>query len=64
VVTIELRAVAGLTIPLVDPTFTPDAAAAAVTDGTDNTNAPFTDQFPYIGAPAGGFQSLPGTPAA
>ena len=28
VVTIELRAVAGLTIPLVDPTFTPDGAAA------------------------------------
>jgi Domain of unknown function (DUF4331) len=64
VVTIELRAVAGLTIPLVDPTFTPDAAAAAVTDGTDNTNAGFTDRFPYIGAPAGGFQSMPGTPAA
>jgi hypothetical protein len=64
VVTIELRAVAGATIPLVDPTFTPDAAAAAVTDGTDNTNAPFTDHFPYIGAPAGGFPSMPGTPAA
>ena len=27
VVTIEIRAVAGLTIPLVDPTFTPDGAA-------------------------------------
>jgi len=64
VVTVELRAVAGATIPLVDPTFTPDAAAAAVTDGTGNTNAGFTDHFPYVGAPAGGFQSLPGTPAA
>ena len=64
VVTIELRAVAGLTIPLVDPTFTPDGAAGAVTDGTDNTNAGFTDHFPYVGAPAGGFQSMPGTPAA
>ena len=39
VVTIELRAVAGLTIPLVDPSFTPDGAASAVTDGTTNTNA-------------------------
>jgi len=64
VVTIELRAVAGATIPLVDPSFTPDAAAGAVTDGTDNTNAGFTDHFPYVGAPAGGFQSMPGTPAA
>jgi len=64
VVTIELRAVAGATIPLVDPTFTADAAAAAVTDGTGNTNAGFTDHFPYVGAPAGGFQTLPGTPAA
>lgn len=62
VVTIELRAIAGLTIPLVDPTFTPDAAAAAVTDGTSNTNAPFLDSFPYLGTPAGGSQSLPGTP--
>ena len=64
VVTIELRAVAGATIPLVDPSFTPDAAAGAVTDGTENTNAGFTDHFPYVGAPAGGFQSMPGTPAA
>ncbi len=62
VVTVELRAIAGLTIPLVDPSFTPDAAAAAVTDGTSNTNAPFLASFPYLGTPAGGFQSLPGTP--
>ncbi|HEY5876776.1 MAG TPA: DUF4331 domain-containing protein, partial [Ilumatobacteraceae bacterium] len=34
VVTIELRAVAGITYPLVDPTFTPDAAAGAIADGT------------------------------
>jgi Domain of unknown function (DUF4331) len=64
VVTIELRAIAGATIPLVDPTFTPDGAAAAVTDGTTNTNAGFTDHFPYIGAPAGGYQSKPGTAVA
>jgi Domain of unknown function (DUF4331) len=64
VVTIELRAIAGLTIPLVDKAYTPDGAAAAVTDGTTNTNAGFTDHFPYVGAPAGGYQSRPGTPAA
>ena len=62
VVTIELRAVAGLTIPLVDKSFTPDAATSAITDGTRNTNAAFLGHFPYLGTPAGGFQSRPGTP--
>ena len=38
VVTIELRAIAGLTIPLVDPSFTPDGAVSAIADGTTNTN--------------------------
>ena len=64
VVTVELRAVAGLTIPLVDPSYTPDGAAAAVTDGTGNTNSPYLDAFPYLGTPAGGYQSTPGTGAA
>jgi hypothetical protein len=64
VVTVELRAVAGLTIPLVDPTFTPDAATSVIKDGTSNTNAPLLDHFPYLGTPAGGFQTTPGTPAA
>jgi hypothetical protein len=31
---------AGLTIPLVDKTFTPDGAASAIKDGTTNTNSP------------------------
>ena len=63
VVTVELRAVAGATIPLVDPSFTPDGAASAVTDATGNTNAPYLDTFPYLGTPAGGYQTTPGTPA-
>ncbi len=63
VVTVELRAVAGLTIPLVDPSYTPDGAASAVKDGTTNTNAPYLDHFPYLGTPAGGYQTTPGTPA-
>ena len=50
-VTIEIRAVAGLTIPLVDPSFTPDGAASAVQDGTTDTNAPLLDTFPYLGLP-------------
>ncbi len=64
VVAIELRAVAGATIPLVDPTFTPDAASAGLTDGTSNTNLPYLDTFPYLGNPAGGYQTAPGQPAA
>ena len=61
VVAIELRAVAGATIPLVDPAFTPDGAAAVLTDGTTNTNPPFLAEFPYLGTPAGGYQTTPGT---
>ena len=64
VVTIELRAVAGLTIPLVDPSFTPDGAAGAVTDGTTNTNAATTDAFPFLGLPGGGYETVPGTTSA
>jgi hypothetical protein len=64
VVTIELRAVAGLTIPLVDSSFTPDGAASAVADGTTNTNAAITGTFPYLGLPGGGYQTVPGTTAA
>ncbi|CUR59609.1 conserved hypothetical protein [metagenome] len=64
VVTIELRAVAGLTIPLVDPSFTPDGAASAVEDGTADTNAPTWPYFPYLGTPGGGYQTTPGTTQA
>ncbi|WP_370248224.1 DUF4331 domain-containing protein [Nocardioides sp.] len=64
VVTIELRAVAGVTIPLVDDTFTPDGAAAAVQDGTSNTNAELLDDFPFLGLPGGGYQTTPGETSA
>ena len=64
VVTIELRAVAGLTIPLVDPSYTVDDAVGLVSDGTTNTNAGVTGTFPYLGLPGGGYQTEPGTTAA
>jgi hypothetical protein len=64
VVTIELRAIAGATIALVDPSYTPDSAASAVTDGTTNTNAPLLKAFPYLGLPGGGYQTVPGTTKA
>ena len=64
IVAIELRAVAGATIPLVDPSFTPDGAAGVLVDGTSNTNSPLLTSFPYMGTPAGGYQTTPGTPAS
>ncbi|MGQ0616329.1 MAG: DUF4331 domain-containing protein [Acidimicrobiia bacterium] len=58
VVTIELRAVAGLTYPLVAPGYTPDGAAGLIEDGTFVPPAPrdFLDEFPYLGTPHSGFE--------
>jgi hypothetical protein len=59
VVTIELRAIAGVTFPLVDKTFTPDKAAGQVTDGLgpSSVSAPYLSQFPYLGVPYSGFDN-------
>jgi hypothetical protein len=59
VVTIELRAIAGVTVPLVDPTYKPDAAAGAITDGLTAKSVPggYLDQFPYLGVPHSGFST-------
>ena len=66
VVTVELRAVAGLTIPLVDPSFSPDGAASLIQDGTalppaSNNLPAFLNTFPYVPLPGGGYQTIPGT---
>jgi hypothetical protein len=63
VVTIEIRAIAGATYPLVHPAFTPDGAAGAVTDGLTSSNADVTAMgtenylttFPYLGVPYDGY---------
>ena len=63
VFTIELRCIAGVTYPLIDPTFTPDAAAGAVTDGLTTDASDQTAEgtiqllasFPYLGTPHSGF---------
>jgi Domain of unknown function (DUF4331) len=63
VVTIALRAMAGATLPLVDKTYTPDAAASQITDGLTasgtDTSAMGTENyllgFPYLGTPHSGF---------
>ena len=62
IVSVELRAIAGATIPLVDPSFTPDGAASVIKDGTSNTNAPYLNKFPYLGTPASGYSTKPGVP--
>ncbi|MGH9005251.1 MAG: DUF4331 family protein, partial [Acidimicrobiia bacterium] len=55
VVTIELRAVAGVTIPLVDDTFTPDGAASVIEDGTFPPVRNLLADFPYVGHPKAGY---------
>ena len=65
VVTVELRAVAGAILHLVDPSFTPDAAVGLITDGlTDNSpGGPYLDQFPYLGVPYDGYDHPSARPA-
>jgi hypothetical protein len=62
VVTIELKAVAGATIPLVDKSYTPDAAVSAVTQGVASNAAAYQSTFPYLADPYPGFSNPPNTP--
>jgi hypothetical protein len=63
VVTIEVQAVAGATLQLVDTSFTPDGAASLVNQGLTNNGADTTakstenylSSFPYLGVPYSGF---------
>jgi hypothetical protein len=60
IVTVELRAIAGLTIPLVDDTFTPDGAAGLINDGTQVLgDVTYLNVFPYLGHPVSGYDVLP-----
>jgi hypothetical protein len=59
VVTIELRAIAGLTYPLVAPSYTPDGAVAAITDGLSDADTTYLGTFPYLGTPQSGYQTTP-----
>ena len=55
VVAIELRAIAGVTLPLVRPSYTPDGAAALLTDGTSNAEG-YLATFPYLMHPNEGYE--------
>ncbi len=69
ITTIELRAIAGATIPLVDPSFTADGAAALISDGTAGpapldgsqppANVSYLDTFPYLDHPKSGYDTVP-----
>jgi hypothetical protein len=58
VVTIELRAFAGLTYPLVAK-YAPDGAAAAIADGLTDASTSYLPTFPYLGTPQSGYQTSP-----
>jgi hypothetical protein len=55
VVSIELKAIAGATIPLVDPSFMPDGAIADVSDGVTGAGLSLLSSFPYLGTPYSGY---------
>ncbi len=57
VVSISLRAIAGVTFSLVDATFKPDAAAKAVEQGLSikNVSSGLLKKFPFLGTPFDGF---------
>lgn len=59
VVTIEVRAIAGAVLHLVDPGFTPDGAAAVVSQGVDPDpdGTRYMSGFPYLGTPKDGFHT-------
>ena len=68
VATIEIRAIAGATLPLVDPSFKADAAAGAVSMGLTsgpsdrdaNDTVTYLSTFPYLGLPHSGFAAHTG----
>jgi hypothetical protein len=57
IVSIELKAVAGATIPLVDGSFTPDAAVGAVKSYITPANDRYQATFPYLGTPHDGYDT-------
>jgi len=59
VVSISLRAIAGVTVPLVDEKFKPDAAAALVEQGLSakDASSKLLKKFPYLGVPFDGFNN-------
>ncbi len=55
VVSIDLRAFAGLTYPLVDPSYKPDGAASLLTEGLTPPADLYQSSFPYLAPALDGF---------
>jgi hypothetical protein len=72
VATIELQAIAGATLPLVHPSFTPDGAAGLVSFGLTSSPGDLTAKgterylptFPYLGHPYSGWSNPATTPVS
>jgi hypothetical protein len=64
VVTIELRALAGATIPLVDNSYKVDAVVSAVSDGAPSEASCYQSTFPYLADPHDGYDNPSTTPTA
>jgi hypothetical protein len=60
IVNIELQAIAGLTYPLVDPSYKPDDAASKLTQGLTPRKDRYQATFPYLGTPHDGFDTPSG----
>ena len=56
-VAVEVRAVAGATIPLFDKGYSPDAAVAALTQGFGPGRDRYISIFPYLGTPRDGYHT-------
>jgi hypothetical protein len=52
---IYLQVAAGVIYPLVNPSFTPPAAAKLLSDGVNEPKAPFLTSFPYLPTPFDGY---------
>ena len=57
VVTIELQALAGATIPLVDKSYKVDAVVSAVSDGAPSEPSCYQSTFPYLADPHDGYDN-------
>ena len=57
VVSIELRAIAGVTFALVDKEYKPDAAAGLLTEGLEPAANRYQSTFPYLAPPLDGFDT-------
>jgi hypothetical protein len=57
VVSIELRAIAGVTYALVNKSYTPDGAAGKLTEGLTPASNRYQATFPYLADPLNGFDT-------